>query len=348
MAELTGIEEPTGLLLPPSGSPVPPPPRTPRRTRPPLRWALHLLVTVMAAALAVLTIVGFAGRWWWVFDICANYRFQLAVIAVPVLIAALALRRWITLGVAVAVLAVNTSFVAPLYLDRPPPAPGGAPELVIEHLNLQGWPADLTAFRRSLESDPADVIVLLETNDAWTDGLAHLDVHGYRYAAVDQSGRDVGPVVVLSRVPIHGVHHPRTPGLPPTSVEFSVDFDGQTVDVLGVHTLSPKNETRSTGRDAQFRAIAGWTDAQQGPVVVLGDLNSTPWSHAFRDLISVTDLQSSQDGFGFQPTWPAQDWPLLVPIDHSLHTPTLTVLDRRTGPGFGSSHRSLTVTYAFR
>jgi hypothetical protein len=80
-------------------------------------------------------------------------------------------------------------------------------------------------------------------------------------------------------------------------------------------------------------------------VVVVGDLNITPWSHAFRSL-ERAGLRNSQRGFGLQATWPAGYGPFMVPIDHALHSRDLTVTHREVGPAHGSSHRSVLVELA--
>ena len=58
-----------------------------------------------------------------------------------------------------------------------------------------------------------------------------------------------------------------------------------------------------------------------------------------RQLAANSDLVDSMVGHGIQHTWPRQLWPLRVPIDHLLHSPSLTTTNRRVGPFLGSDHR---------
>jgi endonuclease/exonuclease/phosphatase (EEP) superfamily protein YafD len=80
-----------------------------------------------------------------------------------------------------------------------------------------------------------------------------------------------------------------------------------------------------------------------GEVVVVGDLNATPWSHAYGVLRLGGGLVDTLRGRGLQPTWPEGWGFLMIPIDHVLHTRGLGSADRRTGPAFGSTHRPVLV-----
>jgi endonuclease/exonuclease/phosphatase (EEP) superfamily protein YafD len=116
------------------------------------------------------------------------------------------------------------------------------------------------------------------------------------------------------------------------------------VALLSSHPLAPSTETRSLLRDAQLRFAAEWAAGQTLPALVVGDLNATRWSHAFGRLTSIGGLSNSEDGFGFQPTFPATASILLrVPIDHLLHSDEWVVVDRRLGPAMGSDHFPLVV-----
>ena len=94
-------------------------------------------------------------------------------------------------------------------------------------------------------------------------------------------------------------------------------------------------------------SAADWVRAGDQPSVVLGDLNTTPWSHAL-DPLEEAGLVSSQRSFGLQPTWPAEFWWLRLSLDHCFHHPDLVTLNRWTGPSNGSDHFALHMVLAFR
>jgi endonuclease/exonuclease/phosphatase (EEP) superfamily protein YafD len=99
-------------------------------------------------------------------------------------------------------------------------------------------------------------------------------------------------------------------------------------------------------------AVAIWsqTHQQQGrSVLVLGDLNSTPWSRRVRRLLLRGNLQNSQQGYFWQTIWPAGlPAPLRVAIDHGLYSFKWRVLTCRIGPPLGSDHFPLQMTLVMK
>lgn len=76
-----------------------------------------------------------------------------------------------------------------------------------------------------------------------------------------------------------------------------------------------------------------------------GRLNASPWSHGF-SLVTRAGLVNSQRGYGIQASWPV-DKPLeAIPVDHLVHSPELTTVDRHLGEPHGSGHHPLFVTLA--
>jgi endonuclease/exonuclease/phosphatase (EEP) superfamily protein YafD len=71
---------------------------------------------------------------------------------------------------------------------------------------------------------------------------------------------------------------------------------------------------------------------------VVGDLNVTPWSPTFRDLLQAPGLVDTARGRGLRGTWPVCLPGMRIPIDHCLVSGDLQVLDRQVGPGVGSDH----------
>ncbi|MGD2051279.1 MAG: endonuclease/exonuclease/phosphatase family protein, partial [Acidimicrobiia bacterium] len=119
----------------------------------------------------------------------------------------------------------------------------------------------------------------------------------------------------------------------------------QDVVVYAVHARAPSSSSGAAARDDVLAAVARLAAAETLPVIVVGDLNATPWSHAFRSLSSEADLRDSLDGFGYQASWPGHlPFFLQIPIDHLLLSPELTTINRLLGPDFGSDHKALYVS----
>ena len=81
-----------------------------------------------------------------------------------------------------------------------------------------------------------------------------------------------------------------------------------------------------------------------GPKVLLGDLNVTPWSPYFQDLVEGSGLRDVRVGSGLWTTWPMPLPSFLrIPIDHCLTSDDVAVREFTTVGGTGSDHRAILV-----
>ncbi|MCJ7726089.1 MAG: endonuclease/exonuclease/phosphatase family protein, partial [Acidimicrobiia bacterium] len=133
---------------------------------------------------------------------------------------------------------------------------------------------------------------------------------------------------------------------PGEAAAVEVTLGGDRIVVLVLHPPSPTSGERAARRNGILSAAGDWVAGIDAPVVVVGDFNTTPWSPAFRSLQVRGGLADTARGGGFQPSWPSGWGPAMIPIDHALHTGGVVVVERRTGPSFGSAHRPLMVTVA--
>ena len=83
------------------------------------------------------------------------------------------------------------------------------------------------------------------------------------------------------------------------------------------------------------------------PVLLAGDFNAAPWSHAVDRIAKASDTSIAGGGrFSFEIRFNWWAPPIAMPIDHILLPEGLTPLEVRTGPGPGSDHRSLVARLA--
>ena len=301
---------------------------------------LALLTLGFLGSLA--TILGFFGSTSWIFDMLANFRFQLAVGMILIgIIYFFVFGRW-TAFIFVALGAVNVLLVAPLYLDDPAP-PAAGDSLRIISFNVGAGRADTAELINYVEEADADLVFLLESTEEWID---RIEMNGSGYAVSNEIPQDrVYGISVLG----HGttiVEQLRlgTTRDPVMRVEATVG--GELVAIYAVHPRPPDSPAKTAARDALFDELATLVSGETLPVIVIGDFNATPWSYAFRDFSSATGLVNSQNGFGLSPTWPTSFPVSLVPLDHMLHSDTLTTIERNVGPDLGSDHLPLSVEVA--
>jgi len=297
------------------------------------------LVTVGVVG-TLATVLGFFGSTWWLFDFAANFRAHLAVVLVIVaLVYALVFSKATGLFF-MAVAAVNALLVLPLYLNSQEPRASDA-SLTVVSFNVDQRTSIRDSTFRWVESVAADVVVLLDTTDDWT--YTTDEDFPYTIQSTIPIDRTYG-ITILSPQPLN-LELFRITQLRDSLVRVEASIGDQPVAIYAVQTRSMTNETDADARDKYLAEVASMVRAEPIPAIVVGDLQATPWSHAFRDLSSDAQLKNSMDSFGLQTTWPADRWTFFrLPLDHLLHSEALTTTDRDLGPTFGVEHRPIVVT----
>lgn len=298
------------------------------------------LVLLTAGFLATLgTLLGFLGSFWWAFDVLASFRLQYAIVLlVTGLLYGVLLARgasWLFIAAAL----VNIAVLVPLYLRTPVAAESDA-GITIVSFNVQAINQERAQVMDWVDNSDADLVFLLESSEDWDDVFAQSRYRVLNELPVD---RRYG-ITLLGRQPVE-VELQRLGRAREPVLRVRTAIDDQEVVVYALHARPPTTEADAEHHAEVLEEVADWAAAETSPVVVIGDLNATPWAHSFQTLASRADLVNSAEGYGIQPTWPS-DLPfgLNLPIDHMLHSPMLTTTAREIGPDLGSDHRPLTVT----
>ena len=201
-------------------------------------------------------------------------------------------------------------------------------------LALNTWHVhdDARRLERYLAAGPADVIVLSEIGPDKRDVLPKLKA-AYPYQ-VDCAEQWQCSLALLSRVPLEAAGVGSIASDRKDMPAFVWAKLGASMTIIGTHLHRPSRDPWLHER--QVSAIGDLVRHIDGPVVLAGDLNTSPWSNAFRKLRAATGLAPASI---LMPTWPA--WPLALPqvaLDHILVSPELVVAAAGTGPAVGSDH----------
>jgi endonuclease/exonuclease/phosphatase (EEP) superfamily protein YafD len=135
-------------------------------------------------------------------------------------------------------------------------------------------------------------------------------------------------------------------GLGAVDVVIEAPLGEQQLTILGVSVERPVGAGAAQERIDDFTAINAGVHRMTGPVIIVGNLEASRWSHAFGAL--ADGLTNSENGFGYAATYPSVDWPMVgeyvgIPVDHALHQGPITVTNRRVGPPLGPNHRPIVV-----
>lgn len=308
-----------------------------------------IVVAIPAVALAVLTLAAFGGRWVWWLDTLSNFRPQY----IPVLLilgTILMAGRWRRTGAGVLLAAgINLVVVLPLFVGSPGEPTFGAPTVRVMTFNLLSNNENYSEVFGYIAAAQPDLVLLHESSHPW-EVAAATAATGFEVVRTQDDDLIFGTLVLVRGAGIEVVPFGFATSQPrAVEIKFTPTGWSTPLKVLSAHPVSPTTAERASIRDEQMAFATEWAAAQVGPYVVAGDLNSTPWSWAFRDLVARGGLRNSQIGFGLQPTYSEEYHPLLrIPIDHLLHSPALGVRDRKLGPTMGSNHYPVIVDLELR
>lgn len=209
-------------------------------------------------------------------------------------------------------------------------------------LNVNFTRGDAAKVMDFLRQSSPEILVLEEVNESLISQLSELH-ETHPHSIIEPREDDFG-IALFSKLPlVRGeVVAIGSAGVP--SIIATVQAGNQTLDLLATHPFPPAGALFSRRRNEQLALLPDWIDATK-PFLLLGDLNVTPWSPYFHDLLAKTGLRDSSLGRGVQPSWPDFNPLLRIPIDHVLHSPSIAVHDRFIGPVVGSDHFPVIVDF---
>jgi endonuclease/exonuclease/phosphatase (EEP) superfamily protein YafD len=320
--------------------------RTKQLLKPPRLSAIGLL-SAGGSLCCIATPLGWLGEWWWFFDLFAHFRVQYFV-ALALLSILMALLKSKAFAIVFAIFAlINLGPLAPYYLSSPPTPPAGATVFRVLVLNVNTEAGQVAKVKEVVAAYDPDLMVLEELSASWVENLEPA-LADYPHRLLNPRPDNFG-ITLYSRLKVQSATaYPIGPADIPSivaTVEMPTVSGGtREVTLLATHTFPPGREWSSL-RNAQLRDLGRAAAASPHPVLLLGDLNITPWSPHFAKMLETSGLRDSMVGFGIQPTWPTHRPWFLIPIDHCLATEEFAPLKREIGPWVGSDHLPVIVDF---
>jgi endonuclease/exonuclease/phosphatase (EEP) superfamily protein YafD len=306
-----------------------------------VKISLKGMLDAIGVGLLVATLFGLLGRLFWLLDLFAHFRVQYMQICL-VLIGLALWKRWNRRAVALVLLAVfNYAFVLPLYFGKPAPVTEKPTRAMLMNLNALNGNTE-QVMKAISDADP-DILLLEEVTTKWEREFETLhDRYPHRIA---QARNDCFGIMLLSKLPLSRgeILSIGEANLP--TIATTIHTPSGEVFFIGTHPLPPIGKSYSDLRNKQLQALPELVGKQKHPVLLIGDLNASPWSAHFKTLVKESGLKNSMKGFGFQPTWPANLPFLRIPLDHALHAPQIGVHNRMVGGDIGSDHFPLIVDF---
>lgn len=184
-----------------------------------------------------------------------------------------------------------------------------------------------------------DLVLVMESNKAWENGLASLE-------------KDYPVTVKVPLENFYGMHLYSKKKLQNVEVKYQIEDDKPSIFFdYYTHNNSPiffcclhpappspsENET-SKERDAELMVTGKTIRNINKPTVVCGDMNDVVWSRTTRLFKKMTGMIDPRVGRGFFSTFHANYFFLRFPLDHLFHTRDLYVGEMVRSKNFGSDH----------
>lgn len=303
------------------------------------------LVQVIALFTIILSIVTLFDEYHRYLALFSHFKFQylFASIICAIILALYHYYKFTFVLLLVALL--DSGFILPWYFSSTKNLTASdTVELTILHSNVLTRNVEFDQFIKLINQESPDIFVMQEVNQKWLQEMGELEkVYTLKYGVPQE---DNFGIALFSKYPfetVKKVYWGDDSYVP--SLVATLEVSGQRVTVIATHPLPPVGKEYYDSRNSQIAKVADVSRRHKGPLVVVGDLNTTMWSHAYTPLEQGTNLHNAREGFGLLPTWPTQfQLPLfMIPLDHFLVSPHFVVHDIRVGKNIGSDHLPLIV-----
>ncbi|MEZ6061581.1 MAG: endonuclease/exonuclease/phosphatase family protein [Planctomycetaceae bacterium] len=311
-----------------------------------------LVATVCLTGITVLTIFA---REFWLADLFANLRVQWVIGLAVAAVCSMLTRRWKLLAVQLAAAAIHAPWLAPAF--QTPAIQATTPATTESFIRVTTANAYVGNRRyedieKELVRFNPDVIAVVELSVGLRDHLAGRFSEHYPHSITEAMESSAFGIGLYSRIPFDEARIEYTSDRRLPGVVAQVTINQQRVRIVAAHTFPPMFPGAFRHRNKHLQMLAARvrkfrTDEPNVPVLVMGDLNLTPWSPVFSEFIADADLVPSSRGRRPSPTWyrlPA--FPFGLVLDHILTTDDLTCTELTVGSDAGSDHRFVTAEFA--
>ncbi|MBI3037477.1 endonuclease/exonuclease/phosphatase family protein [bacterium] len=291
-----------------------------------------------------LSILGFFGRYWWICDLSNHFRFQYFIVLFSASLFFMLLKKWKLVLMSFSFAFFNFFFIFPYFIGSEISATSGRSYRILTS-NVYAGNRDYGKVISLVSRLKPDFMVFEEVNSNWWNELLKFQPE---FPFIEKSIReDCFGIAFFSKIPIEKfeIVFIGKAGVP--TILAHTTLEGKKVKFIAAHTLPPISKEYSELRDDQISEIQDLISNGLGEIILIGDLNATPWSCVFRDLIRKSKLRDSRLGFGINPTWRTELWPLWIPIDHCLISSGTGILDIKSCTDVGSDHYPLMVDFSF-
>ena len=303
---------------------------------------LTLLLWLAAGTTSLFSLLGFLSHLDWKLELFSHFRLQYVLLLGLCTLAFIVAADLPGAVFCLAFLGGNLALILPIYRRRKQPAGKGRTTRLF-FANILGTNSNYERLKQSILAADADIVLLVEVRSNHMERLLPA-LSGYPNWFAQPHFKNYG-LAIFSRLPLESVEAQAFDERCTPALVARLRLDGTPMTLVGIHPYPPKSRKQAARRNHQLAMTTAFIQAQPGELFLAGDFNSTSWSHAFGQLLRQTHLLDSRQGIGLQPSWPAGNVLLRIPIDHVLHTPGIHIQGRKLGQPTGSDHLPVIVEF---
>lgn len=275
-------------------------------------------------------------------ELLSHFKFQYLLILSASSIIFMLLKQHKFAAICAAGTVLNAFFVVPWYFSNNEAVVENLEnELTILHSNVLSSNERFDDFIALIHEENPDLFVMQEVNGRWLSEMQVLKKTYPHHLAIPR--QDNFGIALFSKYPLNSVEQTNWGSWQLPSIIAQFSLDEQNITVIATHPLPPVGQEYYQARNDQLSEVVKYSQQINGPLILIGDLNVTMFSHDYSSLIDDTNLRNTRAGFGLLPSWPTQLFPFMIPIDHCLISPHFIVKDMKTGHNIGSDHLPVVV-----
>jgi endonuclease/exonuclease/phosphatase (EEP) superfamily protein YafD len=313
-----------------------------------LRGISNVSISLIEIALYIsclLTLLCFCDKLGWLWSLPCHFRLQYLLAQLLALATLLSAKAWKPAGLAALFSIINLTQIAPYYLPQTGGQSTGPTQRSVLRLlqyNINSRNKNYRALVNYVREINPDLVAVEEATPECCSVLSK-SLADYPYMQAIPRWDNFG-LVLFSRFPLSGLNTldfpegfgTSTPNCP--SSICRVKLASGSLTLIHTHLLNALTEQTFALQSLQIEKIAQARAAIQGDVILVGDLNTTPWCYLMPKLTDSTALKDCGLGLGIISSWPTTLPLIQIPIDHCLVSERLTVLKHIRGPQLGSDH----------
>ncbi len=220
--------------------------------------------------------------------------------------------------------------------------PNGAQNVKLLYVNVYSRNDRYDDFLAIVKAESPDLVALLEYTHTWDQALNLSSLYPYKISLPEY--HDFG-LALFSRYPLKAKENADVgedlPHVIWTEVERS---SGVKFDLTLLHAFPPVDTERFLGRRRLLKRVSTRLRHEVGNQLLVGDLNSTPFSFTYQFFTADQQFLNAMSGFGLFATWHAGL--IRLTLDHILYRGNFAPSSFRRLPEFGSDHFPLLVEFS--